>query len=342
MKRLAPLLILPLAACGFGVGELGLGFSFARFGFDTKSEAEAPAATPAQFEAPLPEGYPEDVLPLEPPLSADLEYRPFAKQPYLRRVTWRLAPGEAEGPELTLEAKGDIAAVAIKGGVALTLQRTATRLVVDGSDSSYRDKGRLRVAVTADGRFGETDLAFGALKSELERHYVEDVGQGLMRKNRVVAYRPRSGRAGPGDAAAGRIETDERQARRVVVRAVEPLTGIVMGLPIGAVSRGDAVMLMKRNLGLLFRGSTDIPVTVEGVVAGVAKLGDRRVLVIDAGEARTTSGHRVDARGYGLLDLEAGVFLKTDVTLRLIVGKAQGERVFLVRDTSRIGGSPKP
>ena len=342
MKRLVPLLMLPLAACGTGIGELGFGLSLARFGLDAKSTTEASAATPAPADVPLPEGYPGDIRPLRAPLNADLAYRPFAKRDFRRRIAWRAAPGDGggAGPELVLETRGSIAAAAVEGGVALTLERGPTRLVAAGDTSSYRDQGLLRVAVTPVGHFGDTEFRFAGLGSGLERHYMEAIGRGLMRRGRVVAYRPRPNRTGPADAAAGRIEVDERQARRAVVRAVEPLTGIVMGLPAGGVSGGDSVILLRRNLGLLFRGRHDIPVTVEGVGAGMVTVAGRRLLVIDAGEAASTGGHHVAARGFGLLDMEAGVFLKTDVTLRLTVGRTAKRRLFIIRDTSVIGACP--
>ncbi len=322
MRRLALFLPLALSACVLPGME--------------KPALETTAVTLARFEAERPEGYPDDITPLEPPLRVDLAYRPFAQRPYLRRIVWRPAPGEGEGPRLRLEATGSIAAIAVPGGVAVTLRREPTRLIVDDNESRYRDKGLLRAAITAVGRIGETDLEFPALKSALEHRYAEDMGKALRRDNRVPPYRPLSRRSGPADSVADRIEADERRARRAVVRALEPLTGILLGLPKGAVAKGDAVPLLSRNLGLLFRGRHDIPVSVGGVVAGLAKHGGRRVLVVDAAGVVTSSEHRVEARGYGLLDLESGIYLLTDVTMRLIVGKAPNARAFLVRDTSRI------
>lgn len=290
--------------------------------------AAADAADPAP---------PSQVTPLAPPLQVKLSYAPAPPRRLVLTREWGPLAALSDGtPPLQRRVEASVRAETVPLGVHLIVERGPTVLARAEASQTGGDAGTLRAAVAPDGRLFEIEAKLadhGDLTRQLRRDHL--LGQ-LIHRRRPAPFRRMLNPAGPGDIVGRTREREERAARAAALTELAPLLALVPGMPSSPVADGDAVMLMRRDFGTLFRRHPDLWTETNGRVAGLAMHRGRRVIVVvaDAESAPGPGpGWQVTTRGHGLLDIDNGFYLQIvlDHVLTAPGEESEGTR-FVVRE----------
>ena len=280
---------------------------------------------------------PSQVTPLAPPLQVKLSYAPAPpRQRVLTREWGPLAALSGGAPPLQRRVEASVRAETVPLGVHLIVERGPTVLTRAEASQAGDDAGILRAAVAPDGRLFEIEAKLedhGDLTLQLRRDHL--LGQ-LIHRGRPAPFRRLLDPAGPGDIVGRMREREERAARAEALIELAPLLALVPGMPPAAVADGDAVTLMRRDFGTLFRRHPDLWTETSGRVAGLAMHRGRRVIVVvaDAEPALGPGpGWQLTTRGHGLLDIDSGFYLQIvlDHVLTAPGDESEGTR-FVVRE----------
>ena len=278
--------------------------------------------------------FPERLDPVQPPVNVAVRYRAIKPAPY--RVTLRWGPERT--PELyRLDVSGTVEIQPGQGGPAMLIERTPTQFMAGPNRSERRDGGRIVAALSPRGELRRVEIKLPGLDSNDHRRQFEDIGRTLIDTGFFPTFRRLLVRAGPEDAGGDAQSTRERAARGDLVEAFQPLLGLAIGYPEEGLFTGQRLVLIRRDLGDLFRGAGPIPVTVSGEIKGLADAGGRRVLAlrIDKGEAPRPL--RLNAAGYALIDIENGLVTSLSADLELVVLHGTEASVFRFAERRALG-----
>lgn len=263
---------------------------------------------------PLP--YPDRITPIRTPLNVALRYGAHPPKAFRTEIVW--GPDSAPGL-YAMRAAGTIAASLGADGIVADMKRSATQLAFGPRLVERPDGGQVKATIDSIGGFKYFELHLPDLDDAHHRRQFSALGGTLIDTGRVPPFQRLSVRAGPDDSAGKAVTAREKKARADLLEALQPLLGMVLELPPAGVSTGDRLVLIRRDLGDLFRSAQPIPLRVEGEVQGLAEYDGRRFLVLKLDRAELAQPMRANIDGYALIDIETALPETVIATIELVI-----------------------
>ena len=288
--------------------------------------AEAPAqadqAAPAEM-VPLP--YPDRISALIAPVNVRLRYAPTETRDFQTEIIW----GPEKAPGLyAMRTSGSVSLATGDGGLIAEMSRTPTAVAFGPRTHARDDGGRITATVTPTGSFRFFELRLAGLDTAAHRAQFAILGAGLIDTGRVPPFKRASTRTGPGDTGGNAAREQEKDARAELLEALQPMLGMIFELPAEGVSTGTRLVVIRRDLGDLFRAAQPIPFRVEGEVVGVADIDGRRFLAVKLDRAKVEAPMRANISGYALIDLATGLPEAVVAEIELVVLHGTDASVF--------------
>lgn len=264
--------------------------------------------------APLP--YPDRITAVQSPLNVALRYGAYPAKAFRTEILW----GPEKAPGLyAMRAAGTLTASLGADGIVVDMERTATQVAFGPRLIERPDAGRVRTTMSPLGGFRFFELHLPAMDDAFHRRQFAAMGGALIDTGRVPPFRRLSVRAGPDDTAGDAVSGREKKARADLLEAIQPLLGMYAELPPDGVSTGDRIVMLRRDLGDLFRSAQPIPLRVEGEVQGLAEADGRRFLVLKLDSAEMAPPMRAHVDGYAMIDIETALPETLIATIDLVV-----------------------
>jgi hypothetical protein len=271
------------------------------------------AAVPDEI---VPLRYPDRITPIRAPLNVALRYGAHPKKPFRTEIVW--GPDNAPGL-YAMRAAGTVSASLGADGIAVEMQRSPTQVAFGPRLVERPDGGMVKATIDSIGGFKFFELHLPDLDGAHHRRQFSALGGTLIDTGRVPPFKRLSVRTGPDDTAGSADTAREKKARADLLEALQPLLGMVLELPPAGVSTGDRLVLIRRDLGDLFRSAQPIPLRVEGEVQGLAEYDDRRFLVLKLDRAELARPMRANIDGYALIDIATALPETVIASIELVI-----------------------
>lgn len=261
--------------------------------------------------------YPDRIQPLKAPVNVGLRYNSAKPRKFVTDIIW----GPEKAPGLyRMRAMGALAVTPDgKSGPLMTIERGATQFTFGPKVIERGDKGKIMAEIAPLGGFRHLELHLPGLDTKAHREQFSMLGTSLIDTGRVPPFKRLEVRAGPDDTAGGTQVAREKQARIDILEAMQPMLGFVLDLPVGGLSTGSKLTLIRRDLGDLFRDAGPIPLRVEGRVMGLSEIDNRRFLTLKLENAEMTPPMRAIVDGYALIDIETAIPETVLATIELVI-----------------------
>ena len=260
--------------------------------------------------------FPDRIEPLKAPVNAMLSYGKATTRDFITDITW----GPEKAPGLyNMRATGKIEIAVGDEGPVATLTRAATIFTLGPKVTTQGDAGTITAPLTAQGRFRRIELNMPSLDTRAHWMQFGVLGRGLIDTGAILPFQRASGRTGPDDSAGPAQARREKEARAEVLEALQPLLGLISEMPQAGLSSGTRLTVLRRDLGDLFRDAGPVPLRIEGTVAGVAEIDNRRFLALRLDRAEMGPPMRARVEGYALIDVETALTETLVAAIELIV-----------------------